>query len=157
MVNIIDVAILITLAALLLKGLWLGLIQEFCGVVGISLGIVLASRYHSSLAAAFPTWSSLPWLVDAVCFSVLLLATLLFFALFGLLLSRLLKLVLLGGLNRVLGGLFGLCEGVLLLALGLYGLSATDWFKEERIASKLSPPFVSFGEKIVTSGQQFLP
>jgi membrane protein required for colicin V production len=155
--NAIDIAILVVLAVLLLKGLWLGLIQELCGLAGLALGTVLGIRFHAALAEALPAWAGLPaWLAKAVCFAVLFMVALIFFGLLGLVLSRFLKLVFLGGFNRVLGGLFGLAEGVLLLCLALYGLSVTDWFKESRQASHLAPPFVSLGEKVVSGGRQLL-
>ena len=103
-----------------------------------------------------PGPASPPWLASAACFTLLFLVTLLFFALLGLVLSRFLKLVFLGGFNRVLGGLFGLVQGVVVLALILYGLSVTDWFKETRQASRLAPPFIALGEQIFTGGRQLL-
>ena len=155
--NAIDIAILVVLAVLLLKGLWLGLIQELCGLAGLGLGTVLAVRFHASLAESLPAWLSLPpWLASAACFMLLFLVTLLFFALLGLVLSRVLKLVFLGGFNRVLGGLFGLVQGVVVLALILYGFSLTDWFKETRLASRLAPPFIALGEQILSGGRQLL-
>jgi len=155
--NAIDLAILSVLALLLVKGLWLGLVQEFCGLAGLALGTVLAVRFHADLALALPAWAGLPpWLAKAACFTVLFLATLLCCVLLGMLISRVLKLVFLGGFNRVLGGLFGLAQGVVVLALALYGLSATDWFKETRQASRLSPPFVVLGEKLIAGGRQLL-
>jgi len=155
--NLLDIAILVVLAVLLLKGLWLGLVQELCGLAGLALGTVLGVRFHASLAESLPAWASLPpWLANAVCFTVLFVVTLIFFGLLGVVLSRFLKLIFLGGFNRVLGGLFGLAEGVLLLCLALYGLSVTDWFKETRQASHLTPPFVALGEKVVNGGRQLL-
>lgn len=155
--NAVDMVILSVLAILLLKGLWLGLIQEFCGLAGLGLGTVLALRFNTALAEALPGWVSLPpWLASAACSALLFLVTLLFFALLGVLLSRLLKLVFLGGFNRVLGGLFGLVQGVVILALALHGLSATDWFKESRQASHLAPPFVALGEQLLMGGRQLL-
>jgi len=155
--NAVDIAILAVLAALLLKGLWLGLIHELCGLAGLSLGTVLAIRYHAPLAATLPAWASLPpWLATAVCFTTLFLVTLICFTLLGVVLSRFLKLIFLGGFNRVLGGLFGLAQGMLLLALLLYGLSLTDWLKETRQKSRLAPPFVALGEQVLKEGRQLL-
>lgn len=155
--NALDIVILAVLALLLLKGLWLGLIQELCSLAGLGLGAVLAARYHASLAAALPAWVNLPpWLTTALCFVLLFLATLFFFGLLGLVLSRVIKLIFLGGFNRVLGGLFGLVQGALLLCLALYGLSLTDWVKTTQQASVLAPPFVALGEKILTEGRQLL-
>lgn len=155
--NAVDIAIVVVLTVLLLKGLWLGLIHELCTLAGLVLGAVLAVRYHAPLAETLPAWAGLPpWLAPAVCFAALFLLTLLCFGLLGVVLSRFLKLIFLGGFNRVLGGLFGLVQGVLLLALLLYGLSLADWFKETRQRSQLAPPFVALGEQVMTGGRQLL-
>ena len=155
--NAIDIIILIVLTAFLGKGLCLGLIRELCGLTGLVVGTALAARYHTPLAAALPAWISLPpWLVTAACFATLFLVTLIGFVLLGVVLSRFLKLIFLGGFNRVLGGLFGLIQGAMLLALALYGLSSTDWLKDSRQQSRLAPPFVTLGEQLFTGGRQLL-
>lgn len=155
--NAVDIAIVAVLAVLLLKGLWLGLIHELCALAGLVIGTMLAARYHASLAGALPAWASLPpWLATTACFTALFLTTLICFGLLGVVLSRFLKLIFLGGFNRVLGGLFGLIQGVMLLALALYGLSHTDWLKETRQRSQLAPPFAALGEQIMTGGRQLL-
>lgn len=155
--NAVDIAIVVVLAVLLLKGLWLGLIHELCGLAGLGLGAILAVRYHAALAETLPAWASLPpWLATAACFAALFLVTLICFVLLGVVLSRFLKLMFLGGFNRVLGGLFGLIQGVLLLALVLYGFSIADWLKESRRQSQLAPPFVTLGEQVVSGGRQLL-
>jgi len=155
--NAIDIVILIVLVAFLGKGLWLGLVHELCGLAGLVVGTVLATRYHAPLAAALPAWASLPpWLVTTACFATLFLVTLICFGLLGVVFSRFLRLIFLGGFNRVLGGLFGLVQGALLLALALYGLSSTDWLKDSRQQSQLAPPFVTLGEQLFTGGRQLL-
>lgn len=153
----VDIAIVVALAVLLLKGLWLGLIHELCTLAGLALGTVLAVRYHAPLAGILPDGAGLPsWLAPAVCFAALFLLTLICFGLLGVVLSRVLTLIFLGGFNRVLGGLFGLVQGVLLLALALYGLSLTDGFKDTRQRSQLAPPFIVLGEQVMTGGRQLL-
>lgn len=155
--NAVDIAIVAVLAVLLFKGLWLGLVHELCALVGLGLGTLLAVRYHAALAEALPAWAGLsPWLAATVCFAALFLVTLICFVLLGAVLSRFLKLVFLGGFNRILGGLFGLVQGVLLLALVLYGLSVADWLKESRRQSQLAPPFVALGGQVVSGGRQLL-
>jgi len=47
-------------------------------------------------------------------------------------------------------------QGAVVLALILYGLSVTDWFKETRQASRLAPPFIVLGEQILSGGRQLL-
>jgi membrane protein required for colicin V production len=155
--NAVDVAILVVLAVLLLKGLWFGLIIELCGLAGLGAGAVLAARYHAALAETLPAWAGLPpWLGNTACFTALFLITLCCFALLGIVLSRFFKLIFLGGLNRLLGGLFGLVQAILLLALVMYGLSTTEWLKASRQESQLAPPFIVLGEKVLAGGRQLL-
>lgn len=155
--NAVDIAILVVLALLLLKGLWLGLIHELCGLAGLGLGAILAARYHTTLAGTLPAWSALPpWLGRALCFALLFLVTVACFALLGMVLSRFFKLIFLGGLNRVLGGLFGLLQGLLLLSLLLYGLGSAGFFRESLQQSRLAPPFITFGEATLAGGRQLL-
>jgi membrane protein required for colicin V production len=156
--NAVDIAILVVLAVLLAKGLWLGLIHELCALIGLGGGTFLAVRYHQALAHALGHWIKLsPEVLGITCSVLLFLVTLSVCGLLGIMLSRALKLIFLGGFNRILGGLFGLVQGLLLLALALYGLSLTDWLKAPRQDSRLAPPFVTLGEQIMTGGRQLLP
>lgn len=156
--NAVDIAILVVLAALLAKGVWLGLIHELCSLVGLGGGTFLAVRYHTPLAHALGAWVKLsPQWLGGICAVLLFVVTLAVCVLFGMVLSRMLKLVFLGGFNRVLGGLFGLVQGVLLLALILHVLATTDWLREPCRQSRLAPPFVTLGEKILSGGVQLLP
>lgn len=155
--NAVDIAILVVLAVLLAKGVWLGLIHELCALIGLGGGTFLAVRYHEPLAQALGHWVKWsPELLGVACAVLLFLVTLIVCVLLGIILSRVLKLIFLGGFNRILGGLFGLIQGLLLLALALYAFSLTDWFKETRQGSRLAPPFVTLGEKIMTGGRQLL-
>jgi membrane protein required for colicin V production len=152
--NAVDIAILVVLAVLLAKGLWLGLVHELCTLAGLAGGTILAIRYRDPLSHVFQGWVKLePELLGTLAATVLFLATLATCMLIGMLLSRVLKLLFLGGFNRVLGGLFGLVQGVLLLTLLLYGLSLTSWLRESRQNSRLAPPFVTLGEQLLGKGQ----
>jgi membrane protein required for colicin V production len=156
-VNAVDITILAVLALLLFKGLWLGLIQELCGLAGLGVGTVVAARYHAALAESLPDWARMaPPVSIALCFAALFLAGVVCFTLLGVVLSRFFKMIFLGGLNRVLGGLFGLAQGVLLLALVMYGLSTTAWLTEARQKSRLAPPFAALGEQVMSGGRQLL-
>ena len=155
--NAVDILILVVLALLLLKGLWLGLVHELCGLAGLALGTVLAARYHAPLAETLPGWLGLsPAVAGAACFIVLFLVTLICFGLLGVLLSRFLSLIFLGGFNHVLGGLFGLLQGAVLLALVLHGVAAAGWIKEPLRQSRFAPPFVTLGEQLLAGGRQLL-
>lgn len=148
--NTLDIVILAVLAAFLLKGLWRGLLREVCAVAGLLAGAILAFRFCSPLGEVLSAAVKLPPKAAAVVsFLALFVSTVLFFAVLGFLLSRFVRLLFLGGLNRVAGGLFGLTEGVLLLAIVLFGVSQIDLpgaFGRSFRDSRLAPPFVHLGK-----------
>ncbi len=151
--NWIDIVILLVLAVLLAKGLWLGLIHEVCTLTGLAGGAYLAMHYRAPLGQIFAEWLKLsPELLNKLAAALLFLATLVTCVLLGLVLSRCVKLLFLGGFNRVLGGLFGLIQGVLLLTFILYGTSRTNWLRESLQGSRLAPPFITLGEQLIGKG-----
>jgi membrane protein required for colicin V production len=148
--NAVDIAILVILIAFLIKGLVRGLLKEFCSLIGLLGGAVLAFIFHAPLADLLAQSLRIPSAVAAVvAFLAIFLTTILFFAVLGYLLSRFVKLLFLGGLNRLAGGFFGLAQGVVLLAVILFAFSLRPPPEALRPAfkgSELSPPFVSLGE-----------
>ncbi|PLX81594.1 MAG: colicin V production protein [Desulfuromonas sp.] len=157
--NWIDIAILVVLAGFLLKGLLRGLLKEVCALLGLLLGGFLAFRYNGPLAETLMQTGDWPSSVCVViAFLVLFLACILFFAVLGYLLSRFVKLLFLGGLNRVAGGFFGLAQAVLVLALVLFALSLRPWppaIKPVLAESQLAPPLVELG-RVAMQGSRHL-
>lgn len=147
-----DIAILGILGAFLLKGLLRGLLKETCSLLGLLLGSFLAFRFHAPLAEGLSEAFAFPLQICViVSFMTLFLVTVLTFAILGYLLSRVVKLLFLGGFNRVAGGLFGLIQGGVLLALVLFGLSMVQLpgpFDRVLKGSQLAPPFVQLGGAI---------
>jgi membrane protein required for colicin V production len=159
--NLVDIAILLILTAFLVKGLVRGLLKELCSLIGLLGGAVLAYCFHVSLADLLAQSLRVPSAVAVVAaFLAIFLTTILFFAVLGHLLSRFVKLIFLGGLNRLAGGIFGLAEGVVLLAVILFALSLRPLPEVLRPAfngSELSPPFVNLGEATFHGSCRILP
>lgn len=155
--NVVDIAILVVLALFLIKGLVRGLLKEICSLFGLFGGLALALRFHPYLAEGLLKKFSLPpQLCVVIAFAALFLLTVLFFTLIGFVLSRFVKLLFLGGFNRVSGGLFGLIQGAVMLVLVLFGLSrsplpdsAQDFLRQSRLA----PPLVDMGETLFQHGK----
>ena len=158
--NGIDIAILVILCGFLLKGLLRGLLKEVCSLAGLFVGAFLAFRYHGPLAEALLKQVDLPAeIAVAITFPVLFLATMIFFMVLGFLLSRIIKLLFLGGFNRLIGGLFGLSQGVLLLAVLLFALSLRPlpWGMDKVMKQAyLAPPFVDLGDAVLQGSQRVL-
>ena len=158
--NGIDIAILVILCGFLLKGLLRGLFKEVCSLAGLFVGAFLAFRYHGPLADALLKSVDLPvQIAVTITFTVLFLATMTFFLVLGFLLSRFVKLLFLGGFNRLIGGLFGLFQGVILLAVVVFALSLQPlpWGMDKVMAEAyLTPPFVDLGSAIMEGSQRIL-
>lgn len=158
--NGFDIAILGVLAGFLVKGLLRGLLKEACSLIGLFLGAFLAFRYHGPLADALLNRAELPVPVAlGLTFSVLFLCTMVFFLALGYLLSKFVKLLFLGGFNRILGGLFGLSQGILLLAVVLFALSLRPLpavLDQSFKKSQLAPPFTELGKAALEGSRQVL-
>lgn len=148
--NVFDIVILVILAAFLVKGLVRGLLKELCSLLGMLGGAALAFCYHVPLAEMMAETLRLPPSVGVVtAFLAIFLTTILFFAVLGHLLSRFVKLLFLGGLNRLVGSFFGLAQGVVLLSVILFALSLRPlpgFLQPAYKSSELVPPFVHLGE-----------
>ena len=158
--NGLDIAILIVLAGFLIKGALRGLLKEVCSLVGLLLGAFLAFRYHGPLAEVLLEQVDITTeIAVAIAFTMLFLATIIFFMALGYLLSRAVKLIFLGGFNRLIGGLFGICQGVLLLAVVLFALSLRPlpWGMDSVVKeAHLAPPFIDLGNAVLHGSQQLL-
>lgn len=158
--NGIDIAILVILLGFLLKGLLRGLLKEFCSLAGFFVGAFLAFRYHAPLAEVLLKQIDIPTqLAIGLAFATLFLSTMVFFLVLGFLLSKFIKLVFLGGFNRILGGFFGLAQGVLLLAVVLFALSLRPLpmgLDKVMKTSRLAPPFVDLGHAILEGSRRVL-
>ncbi|HKL27035.1 MAG TPA: CvpA family protein [Desulfuromonadales bacterium] len=157
--NGLDIAILVILAGFAVKGVLRGLLKEVCSLAGLFVGTFLAFRYHGPLAERLMEQIDLPVAVAiAITFTALFLCAMLFFLALGFLLSRFVKLLFLGGFNRLIGGFFGLAQGALLLAVVLFALSLRPlpWIDRLTETSQLAPPFVDLGDAILQGSREVL-
>ena len=126
--SFIDLVILILLAGFVWKGVKLGLIETIGGIVGLFLGVFLAGRYYGEMAEV----------LEGLVFGSQVLATILGFLLVFIIVNRGVALLFwlvdkifhiiaiipgLKSLNRLLGGIFGLLEGIIFIGIIVYVLS----------------------------------
>ena len=158
--NGLDVGILIILALFVVKGALRGLVKEICSLVGLVVAAGVAFHFYTPLAHKLADMSQLPLQLCVIVTLVLLfVATMIIFTVIGVVLSRFVRLLFLGGFNRVLGALFSLLQGTFVLALVLYGLSLAQLPSAVRSQfkhSQLRPPFVELGDKMVKLSVRYL-
>jgi len=101
-------------------GIWRGFVREVISLAGWVLAFLAANAVAGPLGDALPTSISSPEVRVLAAFLIVFIFTLSIATVAGMLLSRLLKAAGLGGLDRTLGGLFGMARGVvILLALAI--------------------------------------
>ena len=150
--NGLDLAILLLLVLFLVKGLWKGLIRQLCALAGIVLGIFLSWAFSSTLGpelARLSGWS--PRVSIVIVGAMLFFAGVLAFFVLGFYLGKLAAQPVLAVLNRFGGALFGVVEGVVILAVVIYLLTLWPMVARKEVvqASTLSPPFVRLGAIIL--------
>lgn len=127
--NFVDILLLLPLVYGLIRGLIKGLIHELASVLALLLGIYFAYTYSSEMTS----WLSKHFeasetsLEIAGYISVFLIVSIGLYAL-AFILTKMLKFMMLGMVNRVLGGIFGLLKSLLLLCLFIF--FAQPWFKQ---------------------------
>ncbi len=106
-------------------GLWRGLVREVISLAGWVIAFLAANLLAGPVGERLPESFARPELRVLAAFVAIFVATLIVATLVAILLSKLLKAVGLGSLDRLLGALFGVARGllvVLVLAL-LAGLT----------------------------------
>ena len=111
----LDYAVLGVIGGSIVWGLWRGLVREVISIVGWVIAFLAANLLAGPLGERLPHSVPTPQLRMLVAFLVVFIATLAVTTLLGLLLSKLVKAVGLGGLDRGLGAVFGTARGLLLV------------------------------------------
>jgi membrane protein required for colicin V production len=138
MLSSADYAIIAVCGLSAVFGLWRGFVREAFSLVTWLVAIFLAWRFAWVLEPMLAEWIAEPGLrLWAARIVILLLALIV-----GGLISRAIRAVVhftgLGGMDRLLGGAFGLARGVLIVGLAVIGLEMAGlhqdpWWQEARL------------------------
>lgn len=149
---LLDILIWAVLVFFVVKGFSKGLVREACSLLGLVVGGWAAFRYYPSLSHGIKGFINLPPLVAQP------LAFLLIFMLFGMLfyflghlLTVIFKIMLLGGINRIGGVVFGFLEGGFIVCMLLYFATtgpAPERLKRAIAGSRTAQSFASTGASI---------
>jgi membrane protein required for colicin V production len=131
----LDYAVLGVLALSTAWGVWRGLVREVISLAGWIVAFLAANLFAEPVADALPQSISNPDLRVLVAFVAIFVVTLTLATLAAIALSKALKAAGLRGLDRTLGGLFGVARGVLIaiafaLVAGLTSLPQDPIWKQ---------------------------
>jgi membrane protein required for colicin V production len=142
MISAVDWILLAVLGLSLLLGMWRGIIQEVLSLVGWVAAFYVSQMYAPMAAAWLPMDGSSQMLRYAAGFVVVFVAVLVGTALVSWVIKKLVSAVGLGSLDRLLGSLFGLMRGVVILLavtvlVGMTPMRETEGWREAQGAQWL--------------------
>ncbi len=122
----LDYAIAGVFAASLVVGAWRGLVREVLSILGWVIAFLAASLLAGPLGPAMPEAIPNPELRVAAAYVVVFAGAVVATALVALLLSKIVNAAGLGGVDRLLGTLFGAARGLLIVVVAalLAGLTS---------------------------------
>ena len=138
----VDIVILAVMAISLVFGLFRGLLRELLSLVSWVLAFWIAYRYSANVAEIIDRALQNPTLSQAVSAVLVFVIALVALMVLTSLIAKVFKATGLAGIDRILGGLFGLGRGVVILLAALILASHTgaveqDWYN----ASTIIPMF----------------
>ena len=150
--NLLDILIWAVLVFFVAKGFSKGLVREACSLLGLVTGGWAAFKYYSSLSQGIRVLINLPpQLAKPLSFLLIFMLLGILFYFLGHLLTVIFKIMLLGGINRIGGVLFGFLEGGFILCMILYlgtMRPVPDRVKRVIAGSKTAQTFASTGASI---------
>ncbi|WP_225721630.1 CvpA family protein [Candidatus Vallotiella sp. (ex Adelges kitamiensis)] len=113
-----DYIVIVVIILSVLRGIWRGLLAELFGLIGWVVAMISSAIYVPILVSYIPAnWPGGALIQYLVAFFGLILAILLIFSISRALIIRLANIGGLQGIDRMLGMLFGLIRGFLLVLL----------------------------------------
>jgi membrane protein required for colicin V production len=140
--TIFDYVALAVVAASIFLGAWRGIVSEALALAAWVAAFFAGRAFAADLAPLFSGWIREPALQYIAGFAVVVVVVLVLVALLRFALSRLLRAIGLGPLDRFLGAVFGIARGVLVVVAavlvgGLTALPQQAWWRD----AWLAPPF----------------
>ena len=114
--NPFDMAIVVILGYCMIVGIFKGFIKETASIIGVIGGFYAAYAGHGLLSPALAAWIKTPAYQDIIAFILIFLGFCLIVNLVGVLLRLLIKLVLLGAVDRFFGAVLGALKGALVIS-----------------------------------------
>ncbi|HQR86222.1 MAG: colicin V synthesis protein [Burkholderiales bacterium 35-55-47] len=138
----VDWILLAVLGLSFLLGIWRGIVQEVLSLAGWVAAFYVSQMYAPAAAAWLPMEGSSQMLRYAAGFVVVFVAVLVGTVLVSALIKKLISAVGLGPLDRLLGSLFGLMRGVVILLavtvlVGMTPMRDTEAWKQAQGAQWL--------------------
>ncbi len=139
----LDYAVVGVFAASLAVGAWRGLVREVLSILGWVIAFLAANLFAGPLGPAMPQAIPSPELRVAAAYLAVFVGSLMATTFVGLLLSKIVKAVGLGGVDRMLGALFGTVRGLLIVLAAALLAGLTSAPRQPFWRDSASAPFLT--------------
>ena len=155
--SLFDIVLLIIIGGFALFGLWFGLVRTLGSLIGTVVGVYIAGRYYEPLAnwiIHLTGWSENHVKVIIFIAAFLIITRLVGFVfwIISKFLSIFTQLPFIGGLDRMLGFIFGAVEGMLVLGVSFYFIARFPVnlpFMEGLAHSEVAPSLVRLASVVI--------
>lgn len=130
-----DMVILGLFAALIGRGIWLGLLKQVTGLVALYLGYYAASQYHEVIFPVLKDVSTNPKVVFLTSYVILFVVTYIVVMLIGKGLGYVISLTITSWFDRLLGGIVGFAKAMI-VAIILHMVLGTVLAPENQMLRK---------------------
>ena len=125
--NIIDIIILCCFIPAIIRGFSKGFVDQAYSLIALIAGVWLSFKFSGALGDWLVSFADLPaGVLHLIAFAVILLAVMFLVHLAGNVVEKLLKVVMLGWLNKLLGIVFAIIKAVLVIGLVIILFDALD-------------------------------
>lgn len=141
----LDIVFCVILGFLALRGIWRGLVREVASILGLLLGFFVANTYHAEAVPYLEKWLAASGLASLAAYLGLFLGTVAAVFIVATLIRKILRVIMLGWLDRIGGGALGLLKGTLMCSIIVLALTAFLPSKSELLLeSRIVPHINSF-------------
>jgi membrane protein required for colicin V production len=125
--NILDVIILLALIPAIIQGLRKGFISQAISIISIIAGIWASARFANLVTNWVSQYiTASEQILKVIAFALILVIVFIILGLLGKLLESVLKLVMLGWVNKLLGVAFSLMKAVLIIGIVIIAFNALN-------------------------------
>ena len=112
----IDLIIIVVIIYAFIKGFYNGLINEIASFLGLFIGAILSYTFSDNLSEILNSYFEIdPKVLNILSFILLFIITAVCFTIAGKSLTKLIKFISLGTINRLLGGLFSSLKFIIVI------------------------------------------
>lgn len=124
--NVIDIILLALLILATIQGLRKGFISQIISIISIIVGLWASCKFATITGEYISQWiEGSEQMIRIISFALILIVVVIVFTLLGKSLEAILKFAMLGWLNKLLGAIFSILKGLLILGIIASFIDAT--------------------------------